>query len=316
MGAFSTSWSKRRSKGPSTALSRFLDHRIALTLVLPALVLSASCDPLVEEGFQGEVLFTIEGRVVDFNFSDTQLDYPLASLFWASGGDTTIDPNLLRAQSEVSVRVAFPATFSINVFEAPILNDIGTRPYAIGQLVVWQDDNDDGEYSASEFRGGALEHVILFADRELAPQESPTGRTLPKGFSLASLPLPCQEIPVVPQADDCGVPLGAECSPDASECGAFGACLLDDGFTSYPDGYCVLPTNMDCFPTGGVVLGINNEDLGYEVWVKGCASPLDCRPEYSCELWLGGCLPKQPLAIIIDPNSDFHPLCEPPFGPR
>lgn len=281
-----------------------------VSLLGPTLLVLASCDPLVEKGFQGDVLFSIEGRVVDFNFDGSQLEYPLASLFWASGGDTTLDPALLRAQSEVSVRVSFPATFSIKVFEAPVLDDIGDKPYAIGELVVWQDANNDGIYSANEFRGGALDHVILYADRELSAQESPTGLTLPKGFSLANLPLPCQALPTLPLSDDCGVPLGASCSPDSSSCGEFGACLLNDGYTSYPDGYCVLPTSSDCFPEGGVPLGVTNEEFGQEVWVKACTSEADCRPGYGCEPWLAGCLPKQPLAIIIDQYADYRELCE------
>ncbi len=266
------------------------------------------CDPLVEEGFHGKALFSIEGRIVDFSFGTEELEEPLASLMWSSSGDTTTEPALLQARSEVSVQVSFPATFRINVFDAPALARSGSRPYAIGELVVWQDDNEDGRYSVGEYRGGALDRVVLFADHELSALQSPTGRVLPKGFSLATLPLPCYPVEPLPKTNDCGVPLGAACTAQGGECGTTGTCLLDDGYLTYPGGYCVLEENSNCTPEGGV-LGWTDE-FGGSVWMKACVSQEDCRAAYSCEYWLGACLPKLPLAIIIDTEVEFEPLCQ------
>ncbi len=273
-----------------------------------ALILAA-CDPLVEEGYQGEVLFATEGRIVDFNQNGRELTRPLASLFWTSTGGTTIDADKLSAQSAVAVEVAFPATFRINVFEAPKLARSGSRPFAIGEIVVWQDENEDGSYDASEFRGAALDHVILYADHEVPASESPTGRVLPKGFSQVSIPLPCEVLESKPSTDDCGVPLGAACESGTNDCGELGQCMLDDGYTSYPDGYCVLPANAPCTPTDGVLLGVDNGSFFEDVWIQGCSAPQECREGYSCEYWLYGCLPDEPLAITIDDTFEVQPLC-------
>lgn len=277
------------------------------TTLLPLVL--ASCDPLVEEGFQGDVLFSTEGRVVDFTLNGAELTEPLASLFWTSSGDTTISPNLLSAQSAVAVQVAFPATFRINVFDAPVVARSGERPFAIGEIVVWQDDNNDGSYDADEFRGAALDHVILYADHDVPATESPTGRVLPAGFSQVSIPLPCEPLSVVPATDDCGVPLGAACNVGGGQCGVEGQCMLDDGYTSYPDGYCVLSYDSPCTPNGGVLLGVDNGSFFEDVWIKGCYSAEDCRDGYSCEYWLNGCLPDEPLAITIDDTFQLQPLC-------
>lgn len=277
--------------------------------LLCSLLAIVACDPLVEDGFQGDVLFSIDGRVVDFNFGSAELSDPLASLFWTSSGDTTTDPALLQARSAVAVRVSFPATFRINVFDVPKLASSGERPFAIGEIVVWQDENGDGEYAASEFRGAALDHVILYADHDVPAEESPTGRVLPAGFSQVSLPLPCAPVQTIPTADDCGVPLGAACEVGKSQCGKQGQCMLDDGYTSYPDGYCVMPLASQCTPDGGVPLGVELDQSFTDVWIKACASQQDCREGYSCEYWLNGCLPDEPLAIIIDPSYQFQPIC-------
>ncbi len=282
-----------------------------LAILALAVVMLPACDPLVEDGFHGDALFSIEGRIVDFSFGTEELNQPLASLMWSSSGDTTTDPALLQARSEVSVQVSFPSTFRINVFDAPELARSGNRPYAIGELVVWQDENEDGKYSIGEYRGAAFDRVILFADNELSALESPTGRVLPRGFSLASLPLPCYPVEPLPQANDCGVPLGAACTVEGRECGIAGTCLLDDGYTTYPGGYCVLQDNSECTPEGGVPWG--GDEFGGFVWMKACVSHEDCRAAYSCEYWLGACLPKLPLAIIIDAEYQFEPLCQDPL---
>jgi hypothetical protein len=236
-----------------------------------------------------------------------------ASLFWSRDGRSTSDPANLVEQKSVEVLVRFPATFQINVFEAPQLAATNaTTPYRVGLILVYEDVNANAAFDAGELRGGASFHALLYTDRTLSDAESPTGRRLDPGFSLVSLPLPCESVPPAGGDDpaDCGVPLGAPCAGPET-CGALGDCV----FVDYTESYCVLPAeNTTCTPQGGVLLGyLDQNEVARDIWIKGCTTDDDCREEHECEAWIGACLPKAPVYLDIVPEFEPVPLCEADF---
>ncbi len=138
-----------------------------------------------------------------------QVDLPAMS-FAIRGRINQSSPRALSSTLELSQRdLAFGVaaqhffdfqTFSVGVglvAEASVFQQNfsgGSAPPKRNSLALSFGGLFNGIYSEEEFRGGALDHVILFADQDLSPAESPTGRFLPEGFSLASLPLPCVEV--------------------------------------------------------------------------------------------------------------------------
>lgn len=280
--------------------------KAARLLVFTALL--GACDPLVETGFQGKPLFTAVGEIEDFRLNG-ELPPPLiATLFWSTTGNTTLDPAFLRHQESTSVQQSFPSSFLINVFEPPGAETRDKTPYSVGELLVWEDVDGNGEYSLDENRGGAMVHAILYTETELAAELSPTGSVLAPGFALVQLPQPCEVIDPIPDGNDCDVPLGAPCQAD-EQCGQ-GECLV--GLLEFPDGYCVLPAASTCVPADGIEHDVYTETDDNRFWLLACASNEACREGYACDALFGTCLGKQGLAILINEDSEepfISPLC-------
>jgi hypothetical protein len=273
--------------------------------------LVACSDSLVGSGYHGEPLFQIEGRIVDDDGTSPDLSRPTASLFWSLTGETTTDPREMVAQDSVAVGVEFPATFTFKVFERPDVPSRRDAAYLVGLIVLHEDRDGDGAYSEDELQGGAFENVVLYADEPVEAGRSPTRLPLPRGFSVADLPLPCDGVPPDLSGEDCGVPLGAPCGSDL-DCGAGGRCLTTDGEVPYPDGYCVLPDDAGCVPEGGVLLDLVNPfgEVTELVWAQGCLVPTDCRDRgYTCALDVAACVPALPVAIFVTRDFVFCPLC-------
>ena len=280
-----------------------------------AVILGIGCsEPLVDDDFQGQPIFQLEGHIVDFRADDPPLDEPLASLFWTRMDNTSMDPAHLWRQRSVTVAVIFPSKFRINVFAPPDLSIRPGAPFLAGQILVWQDLDHDGEYSRAELRGGTLNEIVLYARHPLSAADSPTGIALPAGFTVAQLPLLCNERPPLPDGQDCGVVLVAPCNRD-EDCGSNGQCLQSLEYLDFPGGYCVVPTSSGCVPAGGVVLDVSESGMPSEyVYGQACALASDCRDEtYTCETWLMACLPRAPMSIAIavlgDEDFFYSPLC-------
>ena len=280
-----------------------------------AALLAACGDPLVTKDYRGDPLFTIEGRVTDVRYEFQPGEQLQASLFWSvKQDDTTIDPTELVEQNSVAVRVTFPSAFKINIFDTPDPALLAQgRPRWLGQILVYEDEDQNSRFSPGELRGGAAYSAVIFATRELADYESPTGQLLPSGFTIVNLPLPC----ALPQAveptpgEDCGVPIGAACQAH-SDCGA-GVCLDSDGYITFPGGYCSLSDQSGCVPANSEVGYFyippeNDEVIGF--YYQSCASNLDCREGYECFIYTRACLPKLPVFIDIFPEFEYLPLCE------
>jgi hypothetical protein len=290
-----------------------------------ALVMIAACgDPLITRDFRGEPLFSIEGRVVDIRYNLDSTERLEAAISWSLTGDTTTDPLQIVEQSSVATSVTFPATFKINIFEAPTDPRLyALDRYFVGELMVYEDTNGDRTISPGEIRGGASSSAVLFAAADISKESSPTGGPLPKGFTQVNLPLPCEVIEPSPftGGETCGVELGAPCTAHA-DCGS-GECLTTDGYVSFPGGYCALPATPDgCVPENGVFEGyylpqdVEPPDDRYGYYFQRCDSNVDCRDQYECYTYVGACFPKLPVFIEIYPDFIYQPLCAQAFdGP-
>jgi hypothetical protein len=283
-----------------------------------AITLCVGCgDALAPVGFRGEPLISVEGRIHDATFSNQRSDYR-ASVFWSLVGVTTTQAADLVEQSSIAVDVTFPSTFRINVFEPPpSLNQTRVSgDYEIGQLMIYEDQNFDGQFTPGELQGGAIRSALLYAQAEIPAPQSPTGRTLEAGFTLVNLPLSCDPSagPSVPDPDPvtCGVDLGASCERDA-DCGggSEAICLKNDGVLDYPGGYCTISGNEECAPSAGTLIytpATKAELLGY--WMKRCDNNGDCREDgYECVTYNGTCQPKEPVLLAIQPDFFYEPLC-------
>jgi hypothetical protein len=280
-------------------------------IVMLALVFGCG-DALVTKEYRGDPIFTIEGRITDVRYEFRPGERLQASIFWSLTGDTTIDPAQLVEQTAVAVRVTFPSAFKINIFDTP---EVGSeRPYWLGQIMVYEDEDQSGSLSPGELRGGAAYSALLFATRELSREESPTGLPLPSGFTIVNLPLPCEvpgTVPPLPGGADCDVPVGAPCLSDG-ECGS-GVCLDSDGYITFPGGYCSLSEGSGCVPANGQLgyfyVPPESEDVtGF--YYQSCISSEQCREGYECFSYVNACLPKAPVFIDIFPEFTLLPLCE------
>ncbi len=277
-------------------------------------VLSLGCgDALTERGFLGVPLYTFTGRIASVG-GPRGYEGPLrAALFWSPDGDTAITSKLVE-QQDISMEVRFPGEFEINVFAPPpetAWAEIGAA-YRVGLILIYEDLDRDGRFDLGELRGGAQNQALLFVERALDAEGSPTGRALSPGFTAQRLPMACHE-PESERAPDCGVPLGATCSVDA-DCGVEGLCVLQDRHGYWSGGYCVQPhVRGSCVPAGAVKLLSDARGAEAYFWHLACETSADCRQEegYACDQAHLACLPGEAVALILDPALIIADLCGP-----
>ena len=276
---------------------------------------------LIEEGYQGVPAFSFEGLVEHFPLLGEVSNFR-ASIFWSLTGEPTAAPEAMIEQPDVAVRVTFPATFRMNIYQPP--SDPRLRalpqPYRVGMIVAYEDLNQNGRMEPQELAGGALNAVLLHAERPVAQEESPVGGPLPAGYFLARLPLDCQVEPRplrdIPLSNSCGALLGNACEQN-QDCGSRGYCER-----SVRNGYCQLWETDSCTPENGVL----DYPINYVTtstgpidpplsWYLACNTDEDCRVEegYECVNWLGACFPRIPVAISIGygPSLELPSLCKP-----
>jgi hypothetical protein len=275
------------------------------------LALSTGCgDPLIEQGFRGEPMLTFEGQIGTSLGGSTSGDGLRAALFWSPAGDTELSGELVE-QPALSVAVAFPGTFEINVFEPPpaVAWRAPRSPWRVALVLLSQDADGNGRFSLDELRGGARNQAVLWAERALAAAESPTGSALAAGYHAVRLPMPCGIVPAPTDGADCGVPLGAACEADA-DCGAAGVCLTRDLQTFWPGGYCVQPAvSGGCTPDTGILRRTSVGEIEASYWHRGCESPAECRVDAGYRCVEDACFPGEPALLVLDPRMKPGPLC-------
>lgn len=298
---------------------------------LAALTALSGCggDGLVDLSYRGEPVFSIKGRVDDIaEKNPVEVGVELrVSMFWSPDGTLGAGLDKLVEQRSVAVDVTFPSTFRIDFFDGP---DPAIHPgadWVAGIVGVYLDRNGDGVYTPghtpSELVGGADLDVVLYVARDVPPDDSPTGRTLPAGFHVTPLPLPCQRssfFGALPDPVACGVDIGAACAVDA-DCGASGFCLLDDGTEPYPGGYCTMQVPEDptaCQPSWEPVEIESFDFFAAEgdappqsmvFWLRPCEEDAHCRQGYYCDLLMEGCQPEVEVQLTIADNLEdlfFH----------
>lgn len=277
-------------------------------------LLSFGCEvSLVPSDYRGEVLFSVEGLVTDFTLDDSDNADLSAGLFWSTTDDTTTDPSFLIQHERVAVGAEFPARFKFNVFSPPERSPAASA-YQIGQLLIFDDRNRNQTMDAGELRGGAPFHAIIYANAALPREQSPTGRPLPAGFSLVTLPLPCEVGGLVRglDEDDCGVRLGATCEFDGM-CGGPGTCVTSPYYFDFRDGYCAISeTSTSCTPANGTLIGffLDGDDTTVTyLWLKACQSNADCRADHECQFAIESCVRRSPVSLDVDDDFAMASLC-------
>ena len=297
-------------------------------LALWALLLSMlSCgDPLATGAYLGEPLFSFEGIIVSILDDLPEENSVRVTLGWAPGGTEPTGFNELVEQDSVSVQIRFPSAFEVNIFYPPLddfLED-SSQAYGLAYLVVYEDRDGDEHFDADEVLGGAPSQVIVYAARDLEPEESPTRRSLPQGFHLIPVPAPCLAFDTDFGDPACTVPIGAECTSD-SDCNG-GTCLDELAGTNFPGGYCSLREDrQDCAPPDSISWPLYDElgdpdemiesgqgaDLDHWWWFKQCITSEDCREDegYICNLGWGACTPKVPAWLVIGDELRLPEVC-------
>jgi hypothetical protein len=303
--------------------------------VVAAAALAAGCgDGIAGGDYQGDPLVTLRGNVMgSADLVDTAHPSVRIAVFFSPGGPRVTDLNAYVEQPATARVAEVPFSFTINVFDPPGPEHLYTVPgtstsYAIGQLLAYSDRNANNKRDSDEpIIGVTAARAILYTAQPLPAEVSPTGRLLPAGYSLVSLPLAC--MPAAPtQSAPAGGPgcmasLSQPCSTDA-DCGV-GKCtkfFMDP----WPQGGCVLPDPPPpgCPPASAVrvvdmrppMSGMTmGPPMGTAYWVAGCNSNDDCGrdgPPYQCDMSVRGCLPTALTLVTLDNSPQVAPYCQGP----
>jgi len=274
------------------------------------LILSSCGDALVDETYLGEPLVRVEGQLRSFEPGRATGNPFYVSIFWNTLGNTSIDvPNLLE-QTAVGVKVEFPNSFVLNVFEAPVADGRvkstqDSNAYWLGLLLIYEDVNKNGRFESTELRGGAEDTVLIYTEKALSPSVSPTGRALTAGYQVVRLPISCT----------CAVPVGERCAADG-DCGRDGVCLGTIPGQNFPGGYCSIRLDEGtCLPDGskGMFTYINSangsvsqpETNAY----KRCTADEQCRLDEAYLCCGGVCAPNDGFT-----DCPVYETCNVPIG--
>ncbi len=290
-------------------------------------ILPGCGDPLVDRLFQGDPLISVRGNVS--GASDVlPLEKPLVriSAWWSPVGLQVSDYSQLVEQPSITTQSTVPFSFTLNVFDTPTLFTQlpdGTR-YAVGSLLGYYDQNENGHRDPGEPLLGNTRRVLLYAPQPLAISQSPLGRALKPGYYLTSNSFACPPSaggpppmpPPQPPGADCSQNLSQACTQNA-DC-APGICVRD--FVSpWPQGGCVLPDPLPagCSSRGAArvtspSMSDPRRDMTY--WVKACTSNEDCGRSfpYQCDASLAACLPTQIVTVSLSDSLPVPRWCRQP----
>jgi len=290
-------------------------------LLLGALLGGGCGDPLVDEQYQGQVLFTLRGNVMGASDEVGPAGTVRIAVFWSPQGSRTLGTAGLVEQPSASDQATLPFSFTLNLFDPPPAAQIYTPPdgdpYAIAQLLGYPDRNgnrlrdpDEPIVAASESR------ALLYAPTELPANRSPTGLLIPAGYHLIFSSIPCGPrplpMPAPPPGPACPVMLGQPCMSDI-QC-APGICL-HDFLLPWPQGGCALndPPPTGCGPPSAVRVSqpgpMTMPSPTY--WLKACTTDADCGRDfpYQCDLALGACAPTRIFLMQLGDPPMVAPWC-------
>lgn len=290
------------------------------------LVLLGCGDPLVDRQFRGDPLITIRGNVM--GSSDAlPLDRPLLrlSVWWSPVGLSIRSHSELVEQPSISTQSTVPFSFTLNVFDQPAQGHWTAQPdgsrYAIGTLMGYYDQNDNGRRDNDEAFLANTRRLLLYAPQPLAISQSPLGRALDPGYYLTSNSFVCPPSaegpppspPPMKSGQDCSLRVGQACTQD-TDC-APGICIRD--FVSpWPQGGCVLPDPLPAACSSQGVVRVVSADANEmrrspSFWVKACARSDDCGRAfpYQCDASLGACLPTQVVTATLSDSLPSPRWC-------
>jgi hypothetical protein len=169
------------------------------------LVLAGCGGPLVDEGYLGEPLFKVRGQLLAMPApvpGEERLHR--ASVFWSTKFPITAASELVE-QTSVSTQIFLPDVFDVIFFRAPERQHFlsADPPFAVGVLLVYVDRDDNQRFTppGDNILAGTTSEGFAFAPSEIGSDRSPTGATLPAGFSVIALPASCPMSQGQPAAD-------------------------------------------------------------------------------------------------------------------
>ena len=277
---------------------------------LPMIVLLGCGDALVDQTYRGEPIIRLEGQLRSFEPARPTTNAFYVSVFWSVNGETIIEPSMLVEQDSVGVKVEFPNSFLLNVFDVPpdsakVSAPIKGTDYWLGMILIYEDVNGNGKFDSAELRGGAEDTILIYTKSGISASLSPTGRKLSGGYQVMRLPISCA----------CDVRVGEACTSDA-DCGSEGFCVQELGGVNFSGGYCSVRVNGgNCLPAGSKAMlypevTINDpsgipETLAY----KKCANDSACRQNEGYLCCQGVCRPPE-----LEDNCSVFDNCQVPIG--
>lgn len=143
---------------------RHVSTLLSISLVTAALA-AAGCDQPAGPDYEGEVLASLRGTVVDDRSTDTSAAKVV--LVWGVD-EAPIDRHVA---TEVPVAGAFPAEFRLDVFEPPpddaLMTPEGVDEPRIGVAYVLVVPEDAETADEAALLGGAEDHVLVYVDRDV-----------------------------------------------------------------------------------------------------------------------------------------------------
>ena len=251
-------------------------------------------DPIVDGSYRGDPILLVEGQMQSTTTLPEELrnERFLVSIFWLQSLQSA-EPTVIE-QPGVTTELRFPTSVQLRVFRAPqeqhYLAD--ASDVALGVILVYVDSDRDGRYHPSgrePIVGGSLQKGLAFARIPTAGQSSPTGETLPAGFSLTDA------------ASDCNTP---------------GALPIGGLPAIFPSGAPQPPNLPDPENVTGLP-GLDNEAATKDDRVVapvppefGCLVSPECPKDFRCDRNLLICVPVEPFMLTIDPDGFANPsLC-------
>lgn len=310
--------------------------RRALPSILVGLVFFSCGDPLVDERYRGEPIFKATGTLAPDSTVPVEAlaGEVAAAIFWQRSLD---QPGGLRAQLSASARVQLPATIEVLLFAPPEETDFVADPgaYALGFLLLYVDAARNGHFDEGDDRiiGGDFSNAFVYSPQVIEANHSPSGTTLPAGFSLINRTVLCnwrlRTTSPDPLPDYAPCELGRTCA-EGYQCRAITrVCTLASSHECTPvggecaEGYSCDPSGPTCYPDR---LSYQDICVGSECGEsETCAEllrclptastrPISCGPSIGCAAGLicdqrtRSCTPLLPFTVELSAEPDLSRL--------
>jgi hypothetical protein len=222
----------------------------------------------------------------------------------------------------VSVRIEFPSTFIIKVFQPPEPRHFSPHEgQAVARTLLYDDIDHDGHRSPSEPLMGEAPDVVIADIGPGAKTPHFPDTTLPDGFSLLRTPLRCLRYRF--ERFDCHPSIGEPCTQDADCCpngdcdGASAVCYTDENaLRPVPGGYCTFrvgSNQCDLLMEGEEAMRLVAHRLvvfGANTLFRACTADAECRPGYHCEPAHRICFPKGVVQLVLETGYAPDSICQ------